>query len=98
MEAERLTALKAYMQVEHDEDDGLIMGLYEAAVEYLAGAGVQPPSSGPTALYDLAVNGLVLGYFDEMRLTGEDSGKREEAPGLRRIINQLKASSLDAGD
>lgn len=90
LDAQRLADLKAYLNVEGSADDALICQLFGAAVEYLEGAGIPP--SGDSHLYDLAVNALVLSYYDDLRLSGEDPGRRAEAPGLRRIINQLKLS------
>lgn len=82
---ERLTALKTYLRVDGDEDDELIAGLYCAAVEYLPA-----PRPSQTSLYELAVNGLVLGWYDNMRCDSGNGAEPGEPPGLRRLIHLLK--------
>lgn len=83
-------ALKAYLRVDGDEDDGLIGGLYCAAVEYLP-----DPQPSQTSIYDLAVNGLVLGWYDTMRGDGDSGADSGEPPGLRRLIHLLKLTETE---
>lgn len=85
MTGEQLTALKRYCHVDHDEDDALLSDLYAAAVAYLSNAGVKPQS---TALYDFAVNAIVLEWYDAEGISASVS------LGVRTIITQLKLSSV----
>lgn len=88
MDPAALARLKAYLHVDHDEDDALLMSLYASAAAYLANAGI-PPCTSP--LYECAAYGLVLEWYDG----GTTSGA--VTVGLRQIINQLKltVSNLD---
>ena len=96
----RLAELRAYMRVTWTEDDDLISSLYGAAVSYLAVADILPPSQPDRkALYDLAVNGLTLNFYERRaaEVTGTINSQMEF--GLRLLINQLKfttnVSNLD---
>lgn len=88
MDPAALARLKAYLHVDHDEDDALLTSLYASAAAYLANAGI-PPCTSP--LYECAAYGLVLEWYD--------GGTTSSAVtvGLRQIINQLKltVSNLD---
>lgn len=88
---EELRAVKAYMQVDPDfpEDDGIIRALSEAAVLYLRNAGIEAPS-GNRQLYDLAVWGLTLFYYDHREAVGNEAAF---PVGLRPIITQLKLTA-----
>lgn len=88
MDPAALARLKAYLHVDHDEDDALLTSLYASAAAYLANAGI-PPCTSP--LYECAAYGLVLEWYDG----GTTSGA--VTVGLRQIINQLKlmVSNLD---
>lgn len=88
MDPTALARLKAYLHVDHDEDDALLTSLYASAAAYLANAGI-PPCTSP--LYECAAYGLVLEWYDG----GTTSGA--VTVGLRQIINQLKltVSNLD---
>ena len=47
--------------------------------------------------YDLLVNSLVLQWYDSMRRAGdesEDDDRIKEPPGFRRLMNQLKLTSV----
>ena len=88
-----LEAAKAYARIDGDEDDALVESLIEAAEEYLAGAGVYP-GLAQEALYQLAVKGIVLHWYEQRNAT-ERSATEGRAPtdfaaGVRLIINQLK--------
>lgn len=85
MSAERLADLKAFMHVDHDEDDSQIIALYRAAEAYLAKAGIAPSED---ELYYLAVDSLTLEWYD--------AGGPSEAlsVGLRQIINQFKLDGV----
>lgn len=93
MTEDRKASLLAYCKLTELADDpeveALIPALYEAAVGYLAGAGVRVPESGTarTALYDLCVNYLVLDSWDHRDLAG---GTVSDNPAFRRLLNQLK--------
>lgn len=80
----KLTELAADPEVQ-----ALIPVLYDAAVGYLANAGVsQPPPGTPRAAqYDLVVNYMVADSWDRRDMTG---GTDQDNPAFRRLINQLK--------
>lgn len=92
---ERRASLLAYCKLTELADDPevklLIPMLYDAAVGYMEGAGVNVPESGTTraAQYDLCVNALVLDGWErrEVSMTGASV---VENPAFRRQINQLK--------
>lgn len=83
-----LEAVKRYMRVDPDftEDDEIIRALYAAAALYLRNAGIEAPSEG-RQLYDLAVWGLTLYYYDHRDAVGDEAAF---PIGLRPIITQLK--------
>lgn len=93
MTEERMASLLAYCKLTELADDPevqvLIPVLYEAAVGYLANAGVsQPPLDTPRAAqYDLAVNYMVADGWDRRDMTG---GVEHDNPAFLRLINQLK--------
>lgn len=81
-----LEAAKRYMRVEGSEDDAVISALCAAAALYLQNAGI-PPRKDPDPLYDLALWGLTLYYYDHR----DDVGSETSFPvGLRPVITQLK--------
>lgn len=92
---ERRASLLAYCKLTELADDPevqlLIPSLYDAAVGYMEGAGVNVPESGTTraAQYDLCVNAMVLDGWErrEVSMTGVAV---VENPAFRRLINQLK--------
>jgi hypothetical protein len=103
----RRASLLAYCKLTELADDPevglLIEGLYEAAVGYLAGAGVSEPAEGTPrrAQFDLLVNYLVLDGYSQRELSVQGPTASEN-PVFRWILNQLKltegmVSSLDAG-
>lgn len=89
----RMASLLAYCKLTELADDpevqALIPVLYQAAVGYLADAGVfQPPLGTPRAAqYDLAVNYMVADGWDRRDMTG---GAERDNLVFRRLINQLK--------
>lgn len=92
---ERKASLLAYCKLTELADDPevqlLIPMLYDAAVGYMEGAGVNVPESGTTraAQYDLCVNALVLDGWErrEVSMTGASV---VDNPAFRRLMNQLK--------
>lgn len=88
-----MASLLAYCKLTELADDpevqALIPVLYQAAVGYLADAGVfQPPLGTPRAAqYDLAVNYMVADGWDRRDMTG---GAERDNLVFRRLINQLK--------
>lgn len=84
--------LVAYCRIDDpsEEDLEVLKGLYDAAVAYLAQAGVaEPEADGPRrAQYDLAVNFMVLRDYDLRE--AEVSGTVTDNPAFRRLITQLK--------
>lgn len=98
---EELAAAKAYMRIEGDDEDSLVVSMVMAARAYLEGAGVSLPPAGSDrrSVYDLACHGLALSYYDHR---GETGAAMVDNPALRRIITQLKLSeppmsNLDIG-
>lgn len=89
IDAEKLAAVKGYMRIETEDEDEIISAMYAAAQDYLAGAGVEEPED-PSPLYDLALWGLTLHYYDHR---ADCEAAEGFPPGLRPIINQLKASA-----
>ena len=83
-----LHELKLYMHVYHDDDDELIIKIWGAAQEYLAGGGISQDGS---KLVWLATAGLTLHWYDNPGFTGTDLAL---PVGVRTVINQLK---LDRG-
>ncbi len=92
---ERRAGLLAYCKLTELADDpevqALIPALYDAAVGYMANAGVAAPESGTTraAQFDLCVNYLVLSAYEnrDVPITGTTV---VENPIFRCILNQLK--------
>jgi hypothetical protein len=82
--AEYLEAVKRYMRVDGDEDDGVIAALYEAAVLYLKNAGVRETEAS-----------LPLHYYDHRDAVGSEA---EIPVGLRPVLNQLKLTAAIQGD
>ena len=82
----------AYCRVEDPTEEELLTleGLYDAAVGYLAQAGVAEPEAGTPrrAQYDLCVNFMVLRDFDLRE--AEVTGTVQDNPAFRRLITQLK--------
>ncbi len=92
---ERRASLLAYCKLTELADDpeveALLPALYEAAVGYLAGAGVAPPppDTPRAAQYDLAVNYLVLDGWERREASLAGTAVADN-PAFRRLINQLK--------
>lgn len=92
---ERKAALLAYCKLTELADDpevaALLPVLYDAAVGYMANAGVAPPEAGTprAAQYDLCVNYLVLDAWDR-RETSVVNTVVADNPAFRRLITQLK--------
>lgn len=88
MGAVQLAAVKAYMKVSYDDDDGLISALIEASEEYLKGAGARQEVA--PASYELIVKDMVLRQYD-----GRDSDVEHAvaSPLVGRMLQQLKLRS-----
>lgn len=82
--------VKAYVKSEPD-DDALVRDLIPAAEAYLKNGGVNKEQVD-SALYVLAVKGIVLHWYDNRNATGT-SDPHDFAIGTRHIINQLKRES-----
>lgn len=99
---ERLAGLLAYCRLAELADDpevaALIPVLYEAAVGYMANAGVSQPAAGTprAAQYDLCVDRLVLDAWErrEVTITGTTAA---ENLAFRQLINQLKWTEPEVG-
>ena len=83
-----LEAAKAYARIDGDEDDALLESLIEGAEEYLAGAGIYPGLASE-ALYQLAVKGIVLHWYEQRNVT-DNAAPTDFSAGVRLTINQLK--------
>ena len=87
------TRLMAYCRLDalEDGEDTLLEGLYQAAVNYMADAGIGEPQEGTPrrAQYDLCVNHLVLDGYDRRGATISGSAL-EDNPVFRRMVVQLK--------
>lgn len=101
MTQERQAALLAYCKLEELSDDpaamALLDGFRQAAEGYLSGAGIAQPTEGHRlAMYDLAVNAMVLDFWDHRDLK-EPTSQVAENTSLRRLINQLKLTEEEVG-
>ena len=103
--AHDLEAVKDYMRFEYlaegltaeevTRQESQIRGLMAAAAEYLKNGGIPEPE-GESELYDLALKGLVLHWYDHR----DDVGSESSIPnGIRPVITQLKlvAAAARAG-
>lgn len=92
---ERKSSLLAYCKLTELADDpevaALIPALYDAAVGYMANAGVAQPQEGTprAAQYDMAVNYIVLDSW-ERRETAMVATVVADNPAFRRLVTQLK--------
>lgn len=78
-----------YFLNSYPEDDIIVMSFYNAAIEYLKGAGIKQHNS---ELYKLAVKMLVSHWFDNRGINGETT----EIPyGITPIINQLQLKVIN---
>lgn len=103
---ERKVSLLAYCKLLDMADDPevqiLIPIFYDAAVDYLADAGVSEPENGTTrrGKYELCVNRMVLDAWDRRDTTVTGTIVTEN-PVFRRMLNQLKltepVSTTDTG-
>lgn len=90
-----MASLLSYCHLTELADDpevqALIPALYDAAVGYMANAGVAVPDSGTAraAQYDLCVNYLVLDAW-ERREVSMVATVVADNPAFRQLINQLK--------
>ena len=87
-----LEDVKSYGRIDGDEDDALLAGLTGAAEEYLSNAGVTPENAS-ASLYQLAVKGIVLHWY-ENRAAVDGGSPKDFEPGVRMVINQLKNMSI----
>jgi len=89
----RRKLLMAYCRIEEltEEEAPLLEAMYDAAVEYMADAGVKEPAEGSSrrGRYDLCINYLVLDAWDRRSetITGTIVAGN---PAFRRMLNQLK--------
>ncbi len=83
-----LEAVKFYARIDGDVDDTLLESLISAAASYLDQAGIQEGKAPPN-LYQLAVCGIVLHWYECRNATGQTL-PADFAPGIRHVINQLK--------
>ncbi len=106
MDADRLASLIRYVRPAEPEDEDTVATLtelYNAAVGYLAGAGVVRGTAN-AARFDLCANAMVLHWHElrGMALVGTTINQIPE--GARIMLNQLKfdaiapVSNLDTGE
>lgn len=99
-EARKVTLL-AFCRLDElsPEEEELLGTLYDAAVGYMAQAGIgEPPEDTPRrAQYDLCVNYLVLDSWDrrDVSITGTIVA---DNPAFRRLLNQLKLTEPDVSN
>ena len=97
----RRASLMAYCRIDalEDGDRLLLETLYDAAVSYMDQAGVSEPKEGTPrrSQYDLAVNYLVLSFYDQ-RDTVITGTIVADNPAFRRIMNQLKLTEPVVSD
>ena len=93
MTDERKAALMAYCRLDSltDAENSLLESMYDAAVHYMADAGVSEPKEGTPrrAQYDLCVNAIVLHDWDN-RSSFSVGTSVDDNPAFRRKLNQLK--------
>jgi len=98
---DRKAALLAYCRIDElsPEEEQLLGALYDAAVGYMAQAGVREPEAGTTrrAQYDLCVNYLVLDSWDRRDVSFVGTIQTEN-PAFRRLLNQLKLTEPDVSN
>lgn len=83
-----LEELKKYLCIDCDEDDDLLLGLLEAAEEYLTNAGVKKDYR--KKLYSLAVKLLVKNWYDDEESISIGNKNDKAQFTLNSIITQLK--------
>ena len=97
----REVTLKAFCRLDglSAEEDELLFHLYDAAVGYMAQAGVrEPPENTPRrAQYDLCVNYLVLDSWDRRDVSFVGTSFTENG-AFRRLLNQLKMTEPDVSN
>lgn len=97
----RKVTLKAFCRLDDIsvEEEELLCHLYDAAVGYMAQAGVrEPPEYTPRrAQYDLCVNYLVLDSWDRRDVSFVGTALSEN-PAFRRLLNQLKLTEPDVSN
>ncbi|MEG1683091.1 MAG: head-tail connector protein [Oscillospiraceae bacterium] len=104
MSAGRREELLAYCRIDVLEpgEETLLGTLYDAAVRYLASAGIRQPTVDSDWLgqYNLCVDALVLDTY-ERRGADVFGTPVVDNPAFRRMLNQLKriapVSNLDTG-
>ena len=92
--------LMAYCRIDtlEDGEELLLQGLHDAAVSYMAQAGIREPKKGTPrrAQYDLCICALVLDGYD--RRGAQTEGSVIDNPVLRRMLTQLKLTELPVSD
>lgn len=94
----RKRQLLVYCRIEEEdlipEDSLLLETFYQAAVGYMAGAGISEPEDGTLrrGQYDLCVNALVLDAWDRRGTAATERGTYTtvENRSFRQLLNQLK--------
>ena len=93
VDSARLASCKAYLRLDYDTDDGLIVSLLHAVDDYLAGAGITRDQSPPA--YDLIAHDMVLRIYDGRDV---DAVHAATAPLVRSMLTQLKLRAAYGGD
>ena len=85
--------LMAYCRIDtlEDGEELLLQGLHDAAVSYMAQAGIREPQEGTPrrAQYDLCICALVLDGYDRRGATVSGTTLSDN-PVFRRMVVQLK--------
>lgn len=81
------------------EEEALLAAMYDAAVGYMAQAGISEPEEGTRrrAQYDLCVNYLVLDSWDRRDVTFVEVSAAEN-PAFRRLLNQMELTEPDVSN
>jgi uncharacterized phage protein (predicted DNA packaging) len=87
MKNTRLEELKDFLRIDTDEEDKILSSFLLSAKQFLLNAGIK--ENEENALYNLAINILVCGWYDDRNPTNP-SAKNTSAFALKSIITQLK--------
>lgn len=84
-----LDAVKRYCNIDHNEDDALILTLMDSAAAYLKDAGIGDEAKEDPR-YALCVYGIVLKWYDQRDVETIGTITSPAEFGIRRVFNQLK--------
>ena len=89
----RRKSLMGYCRIDAlaDGEEAVLETMYDAAVNYLTEAGVAMPAEGTArrSQYDLCINFVGLGYYDQRDVPVAQNAAAEN-PAIPHKLNQLK--------